>query len=187
MGAVATSRPFFQPQIPASASSMLIRACLAATLAAVFIAGARPALAVQAQPQAVPLSNDSLLARGVGSFRQGDYAGAARDFRILARRDVAAAETLLGTMAANGQGGPRNDAVAAAWFLRAARRGYGPAQLALANAFAEGRGVRRNLPRAAELARAAAGQGQPGAAEFAERLTPQRYARLNRPITGGRP
>ena len=132
-------------------------------------------------------STDALLTRAVASFNSGDYAAARRAVRILAQRDVAAAETLLGTMAANGQGGPRNDAVAAAWFLRAARRGYGPAQLALANAFAEGRGVRRNLPLAAELARAAAGQGQPGAAEFAERLTPQRYARLNRPITGGQP
>lgn len=133
------------------------------------------------------LSTDALLARAIAAFNRGDHAAARRDFRLLAQRDVAAAETLLGTMAANGQGGPRDDAVAAAWFLRAARRGYAPAQLALANAFAEGRGVRRNMPRAAELARAAAGQGQPGAAEFAARVTPQRYAQLNRPITGGKP
>ncbi len=155
-------------------------------------AGVGPAAGAEAarRPAAVAttLPTDVLLSRGVAAFEDGDYAAAARDFRILAQRDVPAAETLLGTMAANGQGAPRNDAVAAAWFLRAARRGYGPAQLALANAFAEGRGVRRNLPRAAELARAAAGQGQPGAADFAARLTPQRYAQLNgRRLTGGRP
>lgn len=166
---------------------MLIRASLAVSLAAVFICQAQPIHARQPVPAPAPLSNDTLLARGVQSFRSGDHAAAARDFRVLARRDVPAAETLLGTMAANGQGMPRNEAVAAAWFLRAARRGYGPAQLAFANAFAEGRGVPRNLPRAAELARAAAGQGQPGAAEYAARLTPQRYAALSRPITGGRP
>lgn len=166
---------------------MLIRASLAVSLAAVSIAQAQPIHARQPVPAPAPLSNDMLLARGVQSFRQGDHAAAARDFRVLARRDVPAAETLLGTMSANGQGMPRNEAVAAAWFLRAARRGYGPAQLALANAFAEGRGVPRNIPRAAELARAAAGQGQPGAAEFAARLTPQRYAQANRPITGGKP
>jgi TPR repeat protein len=161
-----------------------------AALFAVILAGAplpsSAAPSLRADPQAA-LSTDQLLQRGLAAFRQKDYAAATRDFRLLAQRDVPAAETLLGTMAANGQGAPRNDAVAAAWFLRAARRGYGPAQLALADALAEGRGVPRNLPRAAELARAAAGQGQPGAAEFAARLTPQRYAQLARPITGGRP
>jgi TPR repeat protein len=176
---------------------MFMRACLAATLAAISVGNASPATAASAIPTAATsapgalpaaqLSNDTLLARGITAFHKGDYAAASRDFRLLARREVPAAETLLGTMAANGQGSPPNDAVAAAWFLRAARRGYGPAQLALANAFAEGRGVARNLPRAQQLARAAAGQGQPGAAEFAARLTPQRYAQLTRPITGGRP
>ncbi len=170
---------------------MLARACLA-TLVSALLLGAGPSAGPQsafgpADP-ATALPTDRLLTRAVAAFEDGDYAAAHRDFRILAQRDVPAAETLLGTMAANGQGAPRNDAVAAAWFLRAARRGYGPAQLALANAFAEGRGVSRNLPRAAELARAAAGQGQPGAADFAARLTPQRYAQLNaRRITGGRP
>jgi TPR repeat protein len=162
-----------------------------AALFAVILAGAPiPASAAQplrAAPQAATLSTDLLLERGLAAFQRKDYAAANRDFRLLAQRDVPAAETLLGTMAANGQGAPRNDAIAAAWFLRAARRGYGPAQLALADAFAEGRGVSRNVPRAAALARAAAGQGQPGAAEFAARLTPQRYALLSRPITGGRP
>lgn len=170
---------------------MTVRARLVATVAAILLGAPNPAAAAPGAPAAVPasaLSTDALLTRGVAAFERGDHAAARRDFRILAQRDVPAAETLLGTMAANGQGGPRNDAVAAAWFLRAARRGYGPAQLALANAFAEGRGVRRNMPRAAELARAAAGQGQPGAAAFAARLTPQRYAALGRPaITGGKP
>jgi TPR repeat protein len=128
------------------------------------------------------------MARGLSAFRKGDYAAARRDFRQLAQRDIPAAETLLGTMTANGQGGPRDEAVAAAWFLRAARRGYGPAQLALADAFAEGRGVPRDLVRANELAKAAAGQGQPGAAQLAARLGPQRFAQLSPArITGSRP
>lgn len=169
---------------------MRLRARLAAILAAIILGAPIPPLAAapaRLAPRPAPQPTDALLTRALDAFNRGDYAAALRDFRILAQRDVPAAETLLGTMAANGQGGPRNDAVAAAWFLRAARRGYAPAQLALANAFAEGRGVRRNMPRAAELARAAAGQGQPGAAEFAARVTPQRYAQLNRPITGGKP
>lgn len=169
---------------------MSSRIRLVATLAAILSGAPIPASAapqLRADPQAATLSTDLLLERGLAAFNRRDYAAANRDFRLLAQRDVPAAETLLGTMAANGQGTPRNDAIAAAWFLRAARRGYGPAQLALAGSFAEGRGVPRNLPRAAELARAAAGQGQPGAAELAARLTPQRYAQLARPITGGRP
>jgi uncharacterized protein len=131
------------------------------------------------------MPTDQLMARGLSAFKKGDHAAARRDFRLLAQRDVPAAETLLGTMSANGQGTPANDAVAAAWFLRAARRGYGPAQLALADAFAEGRGVPRNPARAGELALAAAGQGQPGAAQLAARLGPTRYAQAA--ITGGRP
>jgi hypothetical protein len=100
----------------------------------------------------------------MAAFRRGDHAAARVHFRLLAARDVPVAETLLGTMAANGQGGPRDDAEAAAWFLRAARRGYAPAQLALADCFARGRGVAPDPRRAAALARAAAAQGQPGAA-----------------------
>lgn len=170
---------------------MPLRARLAALLAGILLGASAPAAAGQPAQLATPAAetpNDLLLQRALAAFNRGDYAAARRDFRTLAQRDVPAAETLLGTMAANGQGGPRDDAVAAAWFLRAARRGYGPAQLALANAFAEGRGVRRNIPRAVELARAAAGQGQPGAAEFAASLTPQRTAQASRPaITGGKP
>lgn len=170
---------------------MLSRTRLAVTCAAILVGASGPAMAgppAQSTQPASTLPTDVLLARALESFNRGDHAAARRDFRVLAQRDVPAAETLLGTMAANGQGGPRDDAVAAAWFLRAARRGYGPAQLALANAFAEGRGVRRNIPRAAELARAASGQGQPGAAELAASLGPQRTAQLGqRAITGGKP
>ncbi len=158
---------------------MLFRPCLviivaASTLMAAPATAAPPASADRAAAQ----STDTLLARGLAAFNRGDYAAARRDFRVLARRDVPAAETLLGTMTANGQGAAANQAVAAAWFLRAARRGYGPAQLALAGAFAQGRGVPRDPARASALARAAAGQGQPGAAQFAARLEPRRYARL---------
>ena len=103
--------------------------------------------------------------------------------RIAAQRDNPAAETLLGTMTAKGQGAAKDDAIAAAWFLRAARRGYAPAQLALADAFARGRGVPQDTSRARTLAKAAASQGVPGAAQLASRLGPERYAML----TGGRP
>jgi TPR repeat protein len=86
-------------------------------------------------------------------------------------------------MSARGQGIERNEAIAAAWFLRAARRGYAPAQLALADAFARGSGVPQDRARARALAKAAASQGQPGAAQLASRMGPEHYAML----TGGRP
>lgn len=129
------------------------------------------------------MPSNLLMARGLSAFNAGDYAGARTHFRLLAHRDNATAETLLGTMTAKGQGSAQNDAVAAAWYLRAARRGYAPAQLALANAFANGKGVPQDRARARVLANAAASQGQPGAAQFAARLGPDRYAML----AGGRP
>jgi TPR repeat protein len=129
------------------------------------------------------LPTATLMERGLQAFNAGRHAEARTLFRLLAQRDIPSAETLLGTMAAKGQGGPRDEAVAAAWFLRAARRGYAPAQLALANAFTHGRGVPQDGARAKALAKAAAAQGQPGAAQLAARLGPERYAQL----TGGRP
>jgi TPR repeat protein len=115
---------------------------------------------------------------GLVAFHRGEHKAARSHFRTLANRGNPAAETLLGTMSANGQGGPKDDAVAAAWFLRAARRGYAPAQMALADSFARGRGVPKDLNRAKGLARAAAVQGQPGAAQLVARVTPERYALL---------
>jgi TPR repeat protein len=169
-----------------------LKPAIAATVLST-LAGAVPAIAAPpgmapapVTASAVPLAGlttADLLARGLTAFRAGNHIEARTHFRLLAQRDNPAAETLLGTMAANGQGGPKDDAVAAAWFLRAARQGYAPAQLALADAFARGRGVPQNPARAKQLAKAAALQGQPGAAQLAARLGPDRLALLG----GGRP
>jgi len=113
---------------------------------------------------------------GLAAFHRGDHAQARQIFRQLAHREVPAAETLLGTMAANGQGGPQDDAVAAAWFIRAARRGYAPAQMALADSYSRGRGVKQDRGLALQLARAAAIQGQPGATQFVARHAPPQVA-----------
>ena len=147
------------------------------------VSGASPLPAVAAAPKllAAPQTDDEIMEAGLIAFRKGDHGAARAHFRMLAGRGDATAETLLGTMAANGQGGPKDEAVAAAWFLRAARRGYAPAQLALADSFARGRGVPKDLARARTLAQAAAVQGQPGAAQLAARVTPERYALLMRP------
>jgi hypothetical protein len=156
--------------------ALLLTVAAAAAAASPQVAPRRPLIAAPSTP-----TTSDLLARGLDAYNRGDHVTARALFRQLAERDVAAAETLLGTMSANGQGGPRDDAVAAAWFLRAARRGYAPAQLALADAFARGRGVKQDKARAQVLARAAAVQGQPGAAQLAARFAPPQLALVAAP------
>lgn len=157
---------------------MRFKATAAAVLVAVVMATASMAQVPPASQVrlSAPIPTDQLMDSGLAAFHRGDHAEARRIFRILAQRGVPSAETLLGTMAANGQGGPQDDAVAAAWFIRAARRGYAPAQLALADSFSRGRGVKQDRARALQLARAAADQGQAGATQIVARHSPQQVA-----------
>jgi hypothetical protein len=65
-------------------------------------------------------------------------------------------------MAVRGQGRAADPAAAVAWWLRAADRGYVPAQLALSRALEAGRGVKKDAAAAAYwAARAANGGGLP--------------------------
>jgi len=83
-------------------------------------------------------------------------------------------------MAARGQGGPVNPATAVAWWLRSAERGYAPAQLALARALAEGRGVNADIGeawlwanRAARTGGDAGTQAKALAQSLAQKLPPK--------------
>ena len=69
---------------------------------------------------------------------------AAAEFGRLALQNSAIAETMLGTMYAQGRTGAPDAAVAVAYWLRASQRGYPPAQIAFARALADGRGVGRD-------------------------------------------
>ena len=115
-----------------------------------------------------------VIAEALAAHAHGDFRLARRDFRRLAAQGSAIAETMLGAMAAHGQGAPRDPATAAMWWLRAANRGYAPAQLALAGAFAQGAGVQRDRHAAWVWARLAATHGDAvtaaRAASFAQRL-----------------
>ncbi len=104
---------------------------------------------------------------GLAAYAAGDYRTARAQLRPLADRGSAIAETMLGVMAAKGQGRAADPAVAVGWWLRAANRGYAPAQLALAKALANGRGVAANPGQAWVWARLAAGAGDAVAAEAA--------------------
>ena len=96
---------------------------------------ASPTVATAASPAA------GLLEAGIAAYAAGDYGTARPRLQALADRGSAVAETLLGVMAAKGEGRPRDPASAVALWLRAANRGYAPAQLALAKALARGSGV----------------------------------------------
>jgi TPR repeat protein len=137
----------------------------------------------------------ALLANGLAAHQRGDYAAAAPRLRQLADQGSAIAETMLGVMAARGEGRRPDAAVAAGWWLRAARRGYAPAQLALAQAMAAGRGVSADAEGAWLWARLASASSEPDvagpAAELAQTLargiTPARLAELERVRAGWRP
>ncbi len=138
------------------------------------------------------------LAAGVAAYQAADYPAARARLKPLAQEGSAVAETLLGVMAARGQGAPADAAAAASWWLRAANRGYAPAQLALAKALAAGRGIGRDEGRAWVWARLAMAAGDRTAVEakalaagLAPRLGARRLATLEaeraawRPWTGG--
>ncbi len=122
------------------------------------------------------------LADGLAAHGRGDWARARADFRRLAAQGSAIAETMLGAMAAQGQGQASDPATAATWWLRAANRGYAPAQLALAEAFTAGDGVARDPGSAWVWARLAAMHGDSRTASrarvLATALTPRDPATL---------
>lgn len=108
---------------------------------------------------AAPVRAITPLDAGMAAYAAGDYHGARGQLRPLADRGSAIAETVLGVMAAKGQGRAADPAVAVGWWLRAANRGYAPAQLALAKALASGVGVGADPHKAWLWARLAAGAG----------------------------
>lgn len=120
-------------------------------------------LAAAPAAAAVP-SAMARLDAGLAAHAAGDFETARRALRPLAEQGSAIAETLLGVMAAKGDGGPRDPAAAVGWWWRAANRGYAPAQLALAKALAAGDGVAADWGQAWVWARLAATGGNDTAA-----------------------
>jgi TPR repeat protein len=104
---------------------------------------------------------------------------AAAGFRALAAEDSAIGETMLGVMYASGRVGARDPATAAAFWWRAASRGYPPAALALARAMAQGEGVRRDADQAFVWALIAARRGEGETRVAAQRLAGSLGARLS--------
>lgn len=124
----------------------------------VFLAAAAVTVA-PAAPAPTPAA--MALDAGIDAYRAGHFAEAREQFAMLADRDSAVAETMLGTMYAKGEGVRSDAATAATYYFRAAQRGYPPAQLALAQAMAAGKGIAADRDSAWLWARRAQQRGDP--------------------------
>lgn len=107
----------------------------------------------------------------LAAYDAGDYATAARLWRGLAEAGDPGAQSALADLYSLGLGVETNDAVAAAWYLRAARRGQIIAQMNLAESYATGRGVARDWVRALAWFSLAAGRGHMWARRRHEELS----------------
>jgi TPR repeat protein len=126
------------------------------------------ALALVLAATAAPVP-PAILTAGMTAYAAHDFATARRDFLALADDGSAIGETMLGAMYAHGQGVHRDPAAAAAYYCRAAHRGYAPAQLAFAGVLARGDGVMRDRAAALRWTRLAAERGDARVAAAARR------------------
>ena len=82
---------------------------------------------------------------GVMAYESGNYGLAYEEFSALSAGGHAGAEFMLGAMYFYGKGKPRDNALAATWFHKSARKGNVAAQLAYGSLHTRGWGVQRDL------------------------------------------
>lgn len=92
------------------------------------------------------------------ALKIGDYDAALREIKPLALKGDAEAQSILGTMYANGQGVPVNNEKAVEWTRKAAEKGFANAQYNLGIMYDTGTGVAKNNKEAAKWYRRAADQ-----------------------------
>ena len=85
---------------------------------------------------------------GVLAYDSGKYEDALAEFRPLIAGGHPGAEFMVGAMYCYGKGTPRDDALAAAWFHKAAYQGHPGAQLAYGSLHIRGHGVLQDLGKA---------------------------------------
>lgn len=78
---------------------------------------------------------------GIEAYKKSDYPTAHREFLVLAKQGMAAAQSNLGLMYSRGHGIPRDDAEAAYWYRLAGEQGLGIAQHNLGILYKNGEGV----------------------------------------------
>ena len=79
--------------------------------------------------------------KGFDAAKQGEYATAIHEWKILAERGDTTAQFNLGWLYANGKGVPQDHITAAKWYMLAAAQGYVPAQYNLGVMYKFGMGV----------------------------------------------
>jgi uncharacterized protein len=92
------------------------------------------------------------------ALKNSDYDTALREIRPLALKGDAEAQSILGTMYANGQGVPVNNKKAVDWTRKAAEKGFANAQYNLGIMYDTGTGVSKDGKEAAKWYRKAAEQ-----------------------------
>ena len=93
------------------------------------------------------------------AYNRQDYATTVRLLKPLADQGDAVAQTFLGSMYADGQGVPKDDAQAVKWYRLAADQGAALAQANLGDMYANGQGVPKDDAQAVKWYRLAADQG----------------------------
>lgn len=106
---------------------------------------AKPAAAAASPAPGVPAGP---FEAGVAAYDAGDFQRAFALWAPLAEQGNPSAQFNLGTLYEQGRGVDRNEATAAAWFLKAAERGDVQAQVKLAGWYESGTGVARDPARA---------------------------------------
>jgi len=91
------------------------------------------------------LSDGTRYEEAITAYESHKFGDAEIVFRELALKGHAGAEAMLGVMYYNGQGVPKNEALAAIWLFKAANKGVPSAQLALGSLHIKGLGVRANV------------------------------------------
>ncbi len=119
---------------------------------------------------------------GLAAYKQGNYQLALESWKELADKGEPEAEYALGVLYANGQGVPKDDAIAFSWYVKAAEAGYADAQYNVAIAYYNGQGVPQDYLRAFSWFLKAGDQGlvvaeyDLGVMYFQGRGVPQDYA-----------
>jgi len=127
----------------------------------------------------------------LAAFKAGDHQKAVRLWKLLAEQGDAQAQTLLGSMYANGEGVPEDDAKALCLYTKAAKQGVAQAQCYRGAMYAKGLGVPDDYVRGYAWVSIAAAQGNAQSGTFkeavAKHMTPAQIAegqKLSRELWG---
>jgi len=108
---------------------------------------------------ALLLLSSTLWADYKEALKKGDYKAVLSEITPLAQKGDAEAQSILGTMYANGQGVPLSYKKAEEWIRKAAEQGFAEAQYNLGVMYDQGFGVPQNFTEAAKWYQKAAEQG----------------------------